>query len=108
METPRCLADRIGFYIESVMWKFKTRDGIRLIPLSTIHRARAIYKALRGDLILNGKNPRMVAGAIIYIAGLDTAANITQYEIKMNLSVSPDHLRKMVPYLKTYIKKQGI
>lgn len=89
-----CISDRIRNYIESY-------DKLAKTPMSKECKERVLelYKKIRSDggLIINGKDPRVIAATLIYIAALMTYANITQAQAAKTLGVAVPSIRNKLP-----------
>ena len=106
-----CLADRIRIYLYEVYDKpsitykssytYKLRNTPRLSKES-LDRALSVYNTIRGDIFLNGKNPRIVAAALMYISCVMEGDPVTQEDICILFHCSHNAIRNMYKKLRIY------
>jgi transcription initiation factor TFIIIB Brf1 subunit/transcription initiation factor TFIIB len=94
-EHPICIADQIKIYIGAFC------DSLRLLE-ETKPYAMKLYEQVRGELFLNGKNPRAVAVGLIYTAACMTNDPVTQKDIAEVTGVAPVTISTMWRKLQRY------
>jgi len=65
MEDKQCIADVIELHVRHALDQLKASEKNRNIAIE-------LTKSIRGEFFVTGKNPRSIAGGIVYIAGLIT------------------------------------
>ena len=104
----RCIADRLGFYVCEAI-KLLRPGPESAAALQFRERAMAIVKGLRGDFYLNGKNPRVIAACILYIASKDAGLSYTQVDMLRVMELNdPARIRVYHKGLREHLQKQGI
>ncbi len=109
--TAICLADRIRIYLYEIYNKpsikyiskytYKVRNTPQ-ISKESLDRALRVYNNVRGDIFLNGKNPRIVAAAMMYISCVIEGDPITQEDIRILFHCSHNAIRNMYKELRIY------
>lgn len=97
----RCISDTIELYVRKSLDTLEAGDEWR-------EKALEIVKKFRGELFLNGKNPRSLAAAIVYISGVMTgytssspqSGKHTQVTIGDSLDLSSSSVRTAYKLLK--------
>jgi transcription initiation factor TFIIIB Brf1 subunit/transcription initiation factor TFIIB len=92
-----CIADRIRNYIES----YNNRAEISMEE-DCKDKALELYQRVRSDggLMINGLDPRGIAGALIWMAAIMTESRIYQTDIAKTLGISVRSMRSKLPKLK--------
>jgi|ERR1044071_3818406 transcription initiation factor TFIIIB Brf1 subunit/transcription initiation factor TFIIB len=96
-EHPACIADQIKLYINTYMDYLKS-------PEKTRKQANALYQEIRGDLILNGKNPKSVAAAVVYIGTIIAGEPVPQQEIAWVAGISETTIRNVYTAIAIYLQ----
>jgi transcription initiation factor TFIIIB Brf1 subunit/transcription initiation factor TFIIB len=107
-----CLADRIRIYIYEIYnkppIKYKPKNNahkFRMTPRisqQTLEKALEFYEELRGEIFLNGKNPKSVAVGLIYISCIVMGNNVTQEDIAKLADCNVLTIHSMYPKLRNY------
>jgi transcription initiation factor TFIIIB Brf1 subunit/transcription initiation factor TFIIB len=83
-----CLSDRIKQYIDLILSRMDSSEEAK-------SKAYKIYKIIRGDIFINGRDPRPIAAAIVYIAESYFGTNqITQETISYYFDVNVNSIGK--------------
>ena len=99
---PVCLSDRIKQYIDYALVRLPRDPETKPDELKS--KAYDLYQQIRGDLFINGKDPRIVAAAILFLAVLLTGYRVTQIDIASTINVGVDSVRSMCKKMKTIIQ----
>jgi len=74
------------------------------ISENTKREAIKIYDMLKGKKLTAGKNPHAVAATVIYLAGINTNANLTQREITKFSGITSVTIRNRLKDYRKYLK----
>ena len=105
----KCISDKIQLYYRysvSVVTQYHEIDPTRKDENTklVLEECDRIYHHIRGDMRFTNKNPRTVAGAIVYIACVMTNTKITQHEVAVSLDMTEKAIRDNYFYLKSALK----
>jgi hypothetical protein len=129
-ESKTCIADRITIYVSYYMdhifedkWVYVDENnynlGCKKIKVPHVFKpetrelALKLSKELRGQLWMVGKNPRVIAAAIVYLAGLSCGERVSQPLISKNRNISVGSIAKTfrmlrrLDYIIAAIKEHG-
>lgn len=63
-----------------------------------------ICSSIRGDMEFTNKNPRTIAGAIVYVACVMSGTRMTQHEVAVSLDMTDKTIRENYLLVKTALK----
>lgn len=103
-----CIADRIRLYINSALDNLKANLASGRVRESEWIEIRkqvdALYNELRGDIFVNGKHPKTLAAAIVYIGVIIADAYINQTDIANAIACTPASIRIMYEQVAIYLR----